>query len=94
MTLLVLSVAYTVFTIPILPVELGGLLTPFYSMVFYSWYWWMYAINVIIYVATSKDFRDVYAIFLKDIFGVSWTPLRYAVMKLSRSNTRSFQLRS
>jgi len=36
-------------------------------MILYSWYCWMYAINVIIYVASSSEFREVYKIFVKDI---------------------------
>ena len=65
-TLLTLSMAYTVFAIPIVPVELG-FVNPFWAMCIYSWYWWMYAINVIVYVVTSKDFRSVYSIFLRDL---------------------------
>ena len=40
---------------------------PFQSMALYSWYSWMYAINVIIYVIASSDFRKVYRIFFADI---------------------------
>ena len=66
-TLLVtLIVCYIVFTIPLVVVELLGL-EAFYSMLLYSWHWWMYAINFFIYVATSKDFRSVYQLFLCDI---------------------------
>ena len=66
-TLLVtLIVCYVVFTIPLVVVELLGL-EAFYSMLLYSWHWWMYAINFFIYVATSKDFRSVYRLFLSDI---------------------------
>ena len=66
-TLLVtLIVCYVVFTIPLVVVELLGL-EAFYSMLLYSWHWWMYAINFFIYVATSKDFRSVYQLFLSDI---------------------------
>ena len=66
MTLLTLSMAYMAFAIPIVPVELG-FVDPFWAMCIYSWYWWMYAINVIVYVITSSDFRSVYSVFLHDI---------------------------
>ena len=82
MTLLTLSVAYTVFNIPMLPVEIGGILGPFHSMIVYSWYWWMYAINVIIYVTISKDFRDVYKLFFKDVDEVTVAPVKERVMMM------------
>ena len=66
MTLLTLSMAYMAFAIPIVPVELG-FVDPFWAMCIYSWYWCMYAINVIVYVITSSDFRSVYSVFLHDI---------------------------
>ena len=81
LTLLLLSLSYAVFTIPLLPVELGGLLSPFYSMVFYSFYWWMYGLNVVIYVATSRDFREMYRIFLQDMFAVTVVRLRDGVRR-------------
>ena len=37
-------------------------------MILYSWYCWMYAINVIIYVVSSSEFRKVYRIFFEDVF--------------------------
>ena len=39
------------------------------STVLYSWYWWMYACNFVIYVATNEDFRDIYTLFLGDLLG-------------------------
>ena len=64
--LVTLILCYIVFTIPLVVVELLGL-EAFLSMLLYSWHWWMYAINFFIYVATSKDFRSVYRLFLSDI---------------------------
>ena len=64
--LVALILCYIVFTIPLVVVELLGL-EAFLSMLLYSWHWWMYAINFFIYVATSKDFRSVYRLFLSDI---------------------------
>ena len=43
-------------------------LTSFQSMILYSWYCWMYSINVIIYVVSSSEFRKVYKIFFEDVF--------------------------
>ena len=40
----------------------------FWYLVCYSWYWWMYASNVFIYIVTDQDFRKVYRRFLKDMF--------------------------
>ena len=37
-------------------------------MALYSWYSWMFAINVIIYVVSSSYFRQIYQIFFGDIF--------------------------
>ena len=37
-------------------------------MALYSWYSWMFAINVIIYVVSSSYFRQIYQIFVGDIF--------------------------
>ena len=44
-------------------------LLPFFfqSMALYSWYSWMFAINVIIYVVSSSYFRQIYQIFVGDI---------------------------
>ena len=44
------------------------LIFSFQSMILYSWYCWMYAINVIIYVVSSREFRKVYSIFFEDVF--------------------------
>ena len=40
----------------------------FQSMILFSWYCWMYAINVIIYVVSSSEFRKVYKMFFEDVF--------------------------
>ena len=37
-------------------------------MALYSWYSWMFAINVIIYVVSSSYFRQIYQIFFGEIF--------------------------
>ena len=77
-TLLVtLTICYVIFTVPLVVVELLGL-HAFYSMLLYSWHWWMYAINFFIYVATSKDFRSVYQRFLCDMLHLSCDRLQRA----------------
>ena len=60
---------------PLVPVHLG-LIDPSYSLVIYSWYWWLYAINVIIYVIVSKDFREIYRIFFRDVLSGSVNSVR------------------
>jgi len=69
----VLSLAYAIFLLPssfpLFPVELGVQIDVFWYLVFYSWYWWMYAVNVFIYMITDQGFRDVYQLFLKDVTG-------------------------
>ena len=60
------NLANTVFAISLVPDKLG-FVNPFWAMCIYSWYWWIYAINVVVYVVTSKDFCSVYSIFLRDL---------------------------
>jgi len=74
-TMLRLSFAYAIFTAPLLPAHLFDntstnrlRMTPFRSMILFSWYCWMYAINVIIYVVSSREFRKVYGMFFADVF--------------------------
>merc|ERR1719458_2499403 len=70
-TMLRLSFAYAIFTAPrVVPHLLNSRLkmTPSQSMALYSWYCWMYAINVIIYVVSSSEFRKVYKMFFEDVF--------------------------
>ena len=71
MTLLTLALAYFLFTFQQLPVELGLFdinLQPetsaYVSLCISSWYWWIYAINFLVYVATTQVFRTIYRLFL------------------------------
>ena len=90
---MILAGAYAIFTAPILLVELDNLLEPFESMIFYSWYWWMYAINVIIYIIASKAFREIYNVFLNDIY--KSTVLRAQAYLMQKAGTaRSWSLNS
>ena len=56
-------------------------------MALYSWYCWMYAINVIIYVVSSSEFRKVYKMFFEDVFAGFATLWRktYFLRKSDRS---------
>ena len=53
-----MTVALTYFTL-ILPVE--------FNLLDMWAYWWIYAINFVIYIATMKNYRTVYLVFLRDI---------------------------
>jgi len=66
--LVVLSLTYAIFTGVLFPVELGMQIDVFWYLVCYSWYWWMYAINIFIYIVTDQDFRKVYRHFLNDVY--------------------------
>ena len=37
-----------------------------WSLVIYSCYWWMYAANTLIYLATMPNYRTIYRILLRD----------------------------
>ena len=39
----------------------------YFVTVCYSFYWWMFATNALIYVIISQDFRAIYMLFLSDI---------------------------
>eukprot|EP00090_Calanus_glacialis_P001278 TRINITY_DN10896_c0_g1_i1.p1 TRINITY_DN10896_c0_g1~~TRINITY_DN10896_c0_g1_i1.p1 ORF type:complete len:373 (-),score=30.35 TRINITY_DN10896_c0_g1_i1:134-1252(-) len=66
-TLLVLSLAYFLFALPVLLIENTKGRTELNSLSAYSWYWWMYAINFILYLITLKDFRTIYCLFFNDV---------------------------
>ena len=73
-TLLTLTLAYFLFTFPEVPLEFGLLdayleedQAAFVSLCISSWYWWVYASNLLIYVATTRDFRTIYRVFLADM---------------------------
>jgi len=63
-----LSLAYAIFTGPLFPVELGMQIDVFWYLMCYSCYWWMYAVNIFIYIVSDQEFRKVYKLFLKDVF--------------------------
>ena len=70
-TLMTVALTYFILIMPMLPVEfnlLDNLSDPaYYSIVIYSAYWWIYAVNFVIYVATMKNYRTVYLVFLRDV---------------------------
>ena len=69
LSLLVLSGAYVAFALPVLIIE-NMELEESGEVVYlcaYSWYWWMYASNFIIYIITLADFRKMYRQFFDDL---------------------------
>ena len=70
LTLLGLSCAYVAFALPVViieNVELGQV-AEVAALCAYSWYWWMYVINFILYVAILSDFRKMYKQLFNDLF--------------------------
>merc|ERR1719270_1658759 len=66
-TLLVLSASYVLFALPVVIIENINISdADFVSLCVYSWYWWMYAINFLLYVTTLSDFRRLYKQLLSD----------------------------
>ena len=65
-TLMTVALTYFILIMPMLPVEFN-LLDNYYSIVIYSAYWWIYAVNFVIYVVTMKNYRTVYLVFLRDV---------------------------
>merc|ERR1712107_195027 len=76
----VLSLAYAIFLLPssfpLFPVELGVQIDVFWYLVFYSWYWWMYAVNVFIYMITDHDFGTCTSYFSRMSLAVSMAKWR------------------
>ena len=70
LTLLALSAAVILFCLPLLIFENIDFEDNDYKMVaediIHSWYWWMYAVDFIIYVTTLNDFRKMYRQVLHD----------------------------
>ena len=71
-TLMTVALTYFILILPMIPVEFNlldiwGNDSAFYSLVIYSAYWWIYAVNFIIYIATMKNYRTICLIFLRDI---------------------------
>ena len=68
-------------------------LTSFQSMILYSWYCWMYSINVIIYVVSSSEFRKVYKIFFEDVFhGFAYLWRKFWFLRTSETETSAIEL--
>ena len=62
-------------------------------MILYSWYSWMYAINVIIYVVSSSEFRKVYKIFFEDVFaGFKSLWRKLCFLRTSETSTQAIEL--
>ena len=67
--LVMVALIYFILIVPLVPVEfnLMGEDPAFWSLVLYSAYWWIYAVNFVIYVATMKRYRSIFMIFLRDM---------------------------
>ena len=85
LTLLVLSLTYACFTLPLLLIKFSNT-SPYNSMVFDSIYCWMYAINEFIYVATCQDFRNIYKLFKDDFLNLAIGRIR-APQRTNTSNS-------
>ena len=71
-TLMTVALTYFILILPMIPVEFNlldmwGSHPAYYSLVIYSAYWWIYAVNFVIYIATMKNYRTVYLVLLRDI---------------------------
>ena len=71
-TLMTVALTYFILILPMIPVEFNlldmwGSHPAYYSLVIYSAYWWIYAVNFVIYIATMKNYRTVYLVFLRDV---------------------------
>ena len=71
-TLMTVALTYFILILPMIPVEFNlldmwGSPPAYYSLVIYSAYWWIYAVNFVIYIATMKNYRTVYLVLLRDI---------------------------
>ena len=71
-SLMTVALTYFILILPMIPVEFNllevwGSHPAYYSIVIYSAYWWIYAVNFVIYIATMKNYRTVYLVFLRDI---------------------------
>ena len=67
-TLACLSFSMILFTLPVLVIENISLEDEdFVYLCAYSWYWWIYAVNFMLYVATLSDFRKLFLQILNDI---------------------------
>jgi len=77
-TLILLSGSYMAFCGPLLPLEWSetwGITKELNVMLYvvgYNWYWWAYANNFIVYMLSSEAFRNIFKIFLHDV----WTGLK------------------
>eukprot|EP00088_Acartia_fossae_P059581 TRINITY_DN7083_c0_g1_i12.p1 TRINITY_DN7083_c0_g1~~TRINITY_DN7083_c0_g1_i12.p1 ORF type:complete len:554 (-),score=74.19 TRINITY_DN7083_c0_g1_i12:102-1763(-) len=68
-----LAISYFIFTAPLVVVEwlevteLPDYVVMMATIIGYNWYWWIYAINFIVYIVSLEDFRTMYWLFLSDV---------------------------
>jgi len=84
MTMLILTIAYLAFLLPVLIFETCSPAGSFFPskkkrMIIASWYWWLYGVNFLIYLVSSQRIRDAYKKFLQDVFSL----LRWKIMEYS-----------
>ena len=67
-TLTSLCTSMILFILPVVVIEnISTEDEDFVYMCAYSWYWWIYAVNFMLYVATLSDFRQLYLQILNDM---------------------------
>jgi len=91
MTLNVLSVSYVLFGLPMVVIEniVIEKNRDLVSLCVYCWYWWMYAINFLLYILTLEDFRKLYRQLLCDMKILK--PLEDNSNNGNRTNPRRFE---
>ena len=93
-TLTCLSFSMILFTLPVLVIENTSLEDEdFVYLCAYSWYWWIYAVNFMLYVATLSDFRKLFLQILNDI-GLIVFPNQFIVREDSSNVTMKETRRS
>jgi len=75
-SLIALSITYVVFCGTLLPIEWSDKFLDLEEddqstlmIVVYNWYWWVYAVNNIVYMLSLPDFRTIWFLFLRDMRG-------------------------
>ena len=73
LSLMTVAFVYFILNAPMVPLEFNLLdvwvaagTAELWSLVIYSCYWWIYAANTLIYLATMAKYRTIYRILLRD----------------------------
>jgi len=54
-------------------------------VIVYNWYWWVYAVNNIVYFFSLRAFREIYRIFLTDMYKSAVYAAMQGLAKISPS---------